>query len=420
MILTLTVGIAAGAGLVWLISHHRDSRVVLHPIENCPAPGDPRFARSVGPLLGSSFIPGNRVEILRNGDAIFPSMLEAIRAARRTICFETFIYWSGEIGSAFADAFIERAKAGVKVYVLLDYVGSSRMSTELVDRMQEAGCRIERFHPPHLLHPSRINNRTHRKLLVVDGRVGFTGGVGISDKWRGQAQDPDHWRDTHFRITGPAITQMQAVFMVNWIKTVGRVETSEDFFPELEPEGTTAAQLFHSSPEDGRENVRLMFLIGIQSARKSICLTQAYFLPDKQCRRALIDAAARGVRVQVIAPGPLTDSAAVRWASRSTWGELLRGGVHIHEYQPTTLHTKCIVVDGTWCSVGSANFDPRSFRLNDEANLNLIDPVIAKSLGQHFEHDLTQSRRVTLESWCARSLGERILAWFCRRVRRLL
>ncbi len=420
MVAGIVVGIVAGIGLTWLVLHHRDRRFVIHPIEDCPPPDDPRFARVFGPLLGSTFTAGNRVGVLRNGDEIFPPMLAAIRSARRTICFETFIYWSGRIGREFAEAFSERARAGVRVIILLDYVGSLSMDDQLIESMKQAGCRIERYHPPTLLHPSRINNRTHRKLLVVDGRVGFTGGVGIGDEWLGDAQDHGHWRDTHFRVEGPVVTEMQAVFMVNWTKVVGRVEMSEEFFPPLEPAGDTPALLFHSSPEDGRENVRLMFLVGIQSARRSVDLMQAYFLPDHECRRALADAARRGVRVRVIVPGRHIDSASVRRASRGGWGELLAAGVEIHEFQPTMQHAKSLVVDERWCAVGSANFDPRSFRLNDEACLNLIDGDVAQTLTRHFEDDLARSRRITLEEWRARPWRERACEWFARRVRRLL
>lgn len=418
--LHLLIGLVGGVGIVWLIHRARDSRIVLHPIENCPAVDDPRFPHVIGPLLGSSILPGNRIDILLNGDAIFPPMLAAIRQARDTICFETYIYWSGTIGDEFAEALAGRARAGVRVLILLDYVGSKPMKAELLDLLRDAGCELERFHPPDLLHPSRINNRTHRKLLVVDGRIGFTGGVGIGDNWRGHAQDREHWRDTHFRVTGPAVSQMQAVFMVNWIKTVGRVETAETFFPEPIPTGDTPAQMFHSSPDDGSESVRLMYLLGIRAAQKSIRLTQAYFLPDEQCRQALTDAVRRGVRVEIITPGRHNDSNAVRRGGRATWGELLGVGVRIYEYQPTMLHAKGMIVDSLWCAVGSANFDNRSFRLNDEANLNFLNADLARTLEEHFETDLTRSREITLEEWRARPLGERFVEWFSRRIRRLL
>ncbi|MBC8010775.1 MAG: cardiolipin synthase [Burkholderiales bacterium] len=411
---------SAGALLVWLASRARDRRIVTHQIGECPPADSPLFPRVLGSLLGAEFTAGNRIELLHNGDAIFPAMLATIRDARRSVCFETFIYWSGSIGREFAESLAARSRAGVRVYLLFDYMGSLTMESDQLDLMREAGCEIVRFHPPDLLHPSRINNRTHRKLLVVDGAVGFTGGVGIGDEWRGDAQDRDHWRDTHARIQGPVVAQMQGIFMVNWTKARGRVETDEAFFPALAPAGESRAQMFHSSPDDGGENIRLLYLLGIASARRTICLTQAYFLPDSLCRQALAAAARRGVRVEILVPGPLTDSRIVRRASRGCWGELLEAGVRLHEFQPTNLHAKILVVDGVWCTLGSANFDNRSFRLNDEANLSVYDPAVAQALETAFAADLARSRRITLEDWRRRPLGERLREFLARRFRHLL
>ena len=369
---------------------------------------DPQFLRSMGSLLGPAILAGNRVTTLTNGDEIFPAMLEAIRGAQKTISFETYIYWSGAIGQEFASALEERARSGVKVRVLLDWVGSGKMDANLLDGMKKAGVRVERYHPLRWYHLARLNNRTHRKLLVVDGRIGFTGGVGIADKWSGHAQDEDHWRDSHFRLEGPAVAQMQAAFMDNWMKTESEVLHGEDDFPKLSPAGESLAQVFKSSPREGSESVRLMYLLSIASARQAIWIENSYFIPDDLTVEEIAAARRRGVAVQIIVPGKIIDSAVTRRASRSRWGDLLSAGVEIFEYQPTMYHCKVMVVDGIWSSVGSTNFDNRSFRLNDEANLNVFDEEFAARQIEIFGEDRAKSRRVTLEEWRNRPLSEKL------------
>lgn len=369
---------------------------------------DPQFRRSMGLLLGPGILEGNRVQELLNGDRIFPAMLDAIGHAQKTIMFETYIYWSGDIGKRFADALAERARAGVKVHVLLDWVGSGKIDEALVDEMTRAGAEVRRFHPLRWYNLGRLNNRTHRKLLVVDGRIGFTGGVGIAPQWAGHAQDPDHWRDTHFRIEGPVVAEVQASAMDNWIKTTGKVLHGADYFPALKPAGDQPAQMFSSSAAGGSESMLMMYLIAIAASRQSILLSASYFVPDELTRKALIDAVRRGVRVRIITPGPHIDAETVRRASRGLWGELLEAGVEIHEYQPTMYHCKVMIVDGTLVSVGSTNFDDRSFRLNAEANINVYDPAFAARQTAVFEDDLKRSRRVTLASWQARPLSEKL------------
>jgi len=370
---------------------------------------DPQFMRAMGALLGPSILGGNRYQELRNGDEIFPAMLSAIRGARRTITFETYIYWSGDIGKEFADALSERARAGVKVHVLIDWLGSQKISPALIDEMRSAGVQVERYHALQWYNLGRVNNRTHRKILVVDGRVGFTGGVGIAPEWTGHAQDKDHWRDTHFRLEGPAVAQMQAVFLDNWIKTTGEVLHGTDYFPALEPAGDGRAQVFMSSPEGGAESMHLMYLLAITASQRSIYLSMAYFVPDDLAVKALLDALKRGVKVQVIAPGPITDTETVRKASRATWGALLQAGAEFYEFQPTMYHCKVMIVDEFMTSVGSTNFDNRSFRLNDEANLNIYDRAFAQRQIEVFRDDLTRSRKVTYEAWEHRPWKEKAL-----------
>jgi len=378
-------------------------------IENLYGVRDQQYLRTMGVLLGPAVVEGNKLQYLENGDRIFPAMLEAIRGARSTITFETYIYWSGEVGRMFAEALRERAQAGVKVHVLLDWVGSARMDDALLELMRDGGVEVERYHAPTWRNWSRVNNRTHRKLLVVDGRIGFTGGVGIADKWRGDAQDPDHWRDSHFRIEGPTVAEFQAVFMDNWTKATGRVLHGAEYFPRIERSGDTAAQMFSSSPTGGSESMHLMYLLTIASAQQSILLSSSYFVPDSLTIEALAAAARRGVRVQIITPGEHIDAEVVRRASRARWGSLLEAGIEIYEYQPTMFHCKVMVVDDYLVSTGSTNFDNRSFRLNDEANLNVYDEAFAREQAAVFEKDRARSRRITLEEWRNRPWTEKLV-----------
>jgi len=371
--------------------------------------GDPQFVRAMNVMLGPALVPGNRTRALVNGDEIFPEMLEAIRGARKSITFEMYIYWKGAIGEQFTAALEERARSGVKVHVMIDALGSQKIEKTVLGRLRDAGARVELYNPVRWDTIARMNNRTHRKIMVIDGAVGFTGGAGIGDEWSGDAQDANHWRDTHFRLEGPAVAQMQAAFMENWIEVTGEVLHGPEYFPELRPVGDELAQFVVSSPGGGGESAQLLYLMSIAAAQRSIQLSAAYFVPDDNEVRQLVEARERGVRVQIIVPGPATDSAAVRRASRSTWGELLRAGVEIYEYQPTFYHVKVMTVDGLWVTVGSTNFDTRSFSTNDEANLNVYDRAFAAEGERIFERDLGRSRRITLEEWEARPLREKLL-----------
>ena len=380
----------------------------------------PQFARTLGHLLGPPLVGGNRVEALVNGERIFPAMLDAINSARQSIAMETYIYWSGEIGSRFATALAERARAGVKVHVLLDWVGSNRIDTAYIEQLQAAGVEVTRYNKPHWHGLDRVNNRTHRKLLVVDGRIGFTGGVGIADQWRGDADNPEQWRDTHFRVEGPVVAQLQAAFLDNWVQATGNVPYGDDYFPPLSPVagegGNMQAQMFMSSPGGGSESMQLMYLLSLASATRSVRLSMSYFVPDDVAIDTLVAARARGVQVQIIVPGPLMDIAVVRRASRARWGRLLEAGAEIHEYMPAMYHCKVMIVDELWVSVGSTNFDNRSFAVNDEANLNVLDARFAQRQVAIFEDDLRRSRRITLEEWQSRPWRERIVEWMAGQI----
>jgi cardiolipin synthase len=369
---------------------------------------DPQFLRSMNVLLGPQLVAGNRVQALVNGDRIFSDMLEAIRAARSTITFETYIWWSGSVGEEFTRALAERARAGVRVHVIFDAVGGGKIDEASVDEMKAAGAQVERYNPLRWHSIVSMNNRTHRKILVVDGRVGYTGGVGIADAWRGNAQDQDHWRDTHFRLEGPAVAQMQAAFMENWIEITGKVLHGEAYFPELPKAGKHLAQVFVASPGGGGESMQLMYLLSIAAAQSTVRLSAAYFVPDDTEVRTLVAALRRGVKVQIIMPGHHIDSEIVRRASRASWGELLRAGAELYEYQPTMYHCKVMIVDDRWVSVGSTNFDTRSFSTNDEVNLNVYDREFALAQVKVFDEDLQRSRRVSLEEWERRPWREKV------------
>jgi len=381
---------------------------------------DPAFQRTMDVALGPAILAGNSVTALQNGDEIFPSMLEAIRGAQQSITFETYIYWSGTVGQWFADALSERARAGVKVHVLLDWVGAGKLDKPQLDGMKAAGVEVALYHPLRWYNLTRMNQRTHRKLLVVDGRIGFTGGVGIADHWLGHAQSPEHWRESHYRLEGPAVGQMQTAFNDNWIKTTASVLLGERYFPPLSPVGTLPAQMFKSSRGEGSESIRLMYLLSMASATKHIRLQAAYFIPDSLAVQTFVAARARGVRVEIIVPGSITDATIVRSASRSRWGDLLDAGVEIYEFQPTMYHCKVLIVDDLWVSVGSTNFDDRSFRLNDEANLNIYDAAFAVAQAQQFERDKLRSRLITRAEFKDRSAVGKVLDQLAGMLRRQL
>jgi len=407
MLTVLLTALATGALVLLALNFTAGEKKVQQQLPRLYSTASPDFERALGSLLGPGIVGGNAVTELLNGDQIFPPMLAAIQGAKKSITFETYIYWSGDIGKQFADALSERARAGVRVHVLLDWVGSAKMDESYLTEMKEAGVQIEKFHKPHWYNLARLNNRTHRKLLVVDGQVAFTGGVGIAPQWMGNAQDPDHWRDSHYLVRGPVVAQMQATFLDNWLKVTGKVLHGALYFPPIAPAGAQKAQMFSSSPSSGSESMQLMYHLAITAAERSIDLSVAYFVPDELTQKHLMDALARGVRVRFITPGEHTDTDTVKAASRATWGPLLQAGALIYEYQPTMYHCKVMIVDQLLVSVGSTNFDNRSFRLNDEANLNVYDAAFAKRQTEVFEEDLKRSRRVTYEAWLNRPLREK-------------
>ena len=391
----VTALIGAALGVVGCAS--KDSREAKHEVAPLYSAASPTFKQASGSLLGSSFVGGNQIVSLVNGREILPAMLNGIRFARRSIDFETYVMWDGDFAKQMTAALAERARAGVTVNAILDAQGTGKMGSENFEALQAAGVHVGKYHPFHLWNPQRFNNRTHRKLLIIDGKLGFIGGVGIADEWLGNGESPEHWRDNHYRVTGPVVAQIQATFMDNWLKTEGTVLHGPDYFPPLAAAGPYTAQVFKSSPRMGNMDIHLMYLLAIASAQKSLLIENAYFLPDTVLRKELIDAAKRGVKVEIIVPGKHIDQQVVRIASHKFWPELVDAGIKIYEYEPAMVHVKLMIVDGAFVSVGSGNLDLRSLRLNDEANMNVLSPAFAQQQSRLFERDKQRSREFTLK-----------------------
>lgn len=386
------------------------------PLPHTVAAGTPEFRDTMNGMTGSTVLGGNRVTTLINGDEIFPAMLEAIETARTSIAFETYVYWSGEIAERFANAIAERARAGIEVRVLLDWQGSVPMEAHLIETMTEAGAHVVRFRPIHWYTLDRVNNRTHRKLLVVDGRIAFTGGVGIADEWLGDARNPDEFRETHYRVLGPAAAEFQNAFADNWLEGTGEALIGPTWYPPIEDEGPLAAHLVASNVGE-RQAMHLMNMIALASAQNHIRIGTPYFVPDDNMMAQLLDARQRGVEITVLVPGQYSNKPVVRAGSRHFWGDLLEAGIRFFEYEPTMYHAKVLIVDEAWTSIGSANFDERSFRLNDEANLNVFDRDFAFEQIAIFEDDLTVSREVTLDMWKNRPLRDKLSDWLFSHLR---
>jgi len=363
----------------------------------------PDFLRAAEALTGAPISEGSEVELYVNGDAIFPAIMETIRSAEKTLTFETYVYWRGDITDELTDAICERARAGVEVKVLLDALGSIQMDTAQVDRMSEAGATVHRFRPIRPYTMRRLANRSHRRVLVADGKVGMTGGVGIAEEWTGDAQDPEHWRDTHLRVKGPVVRHLQGCFNEHWLEATGEVLSGEDYLPHLEPsDGGGKVQLVRSKSGVGDTNVETLYYLAIASARERLDLTAAYFVPRPAFTDALADAARRGVEVRILVPGRHIDKGFVRVAGRDSYDQLLESGVRLFEYAPTMLHAKSLVIDGCWSSVGTVNFDNRSFQLHDEIMMGVWNSHFADLLTEQFEEDIQRSDEITKERWASR------------------
>jgi cardiolipin synthase A/B len=379
--------------------------------------GDAAFFRTIQAHTNAPIVGGNRVEVLLNGDETFPRMLRDIKSAKSTITFAQYLYEDGSIADELAQAFAERCRVGVKVDILLDRHGSGKVPADIIRTMKDGGCHVEYFRQIEadgIIFPWRLlryNYRSHRRVLVIDGRIGFTGGYGVSDAWMGNGRMPKHWRDTNVRIEGPVVSFLQTAFAESWLETTGIAIGGNDYFPRLDHAGTMQAQIVKSSPLGGSFQNYMLFLLSINSANKSIFITNPYFIPDEVMTDALVKAAGRGVRVVILTPGTI-DNRFTYTASRSHYGPLLFGGVEVFEYKAAFMHAKTIVVDGVWATIGSTNIDNRSFALNQEINLTVHDSTVAHHLEEIFHDDLKYSEPVTYEQWRSRGVFERLFEFF--------
>ncbi len=373
------------------------------------------FLPSVVGLTGRPMIDGNRVRLLNNGDAFYPAMLSAVREAAASVTIEAYIYWEGRIGMEFAVALADRARNGVSVKILLDAVGSSTIGTEILQVLESGGCELAWFNPIRPWSLGRFNYRTHRKTLVIDGRRGFTGGAGIADHWAGHAEDPEHWRDMQIEIEGPGIVPLQTGFAQNWLQTTRELVSGPRFFPLIPTAGDVAIHGMLSSPSVGASAARLVYYFAIICARKSILIANPYFIPDQTAIDALVEAHRRGVDVRITVSGRFNDNWLARHNSMGLFGPLLRAGLAVFEYDRTMLHHKTMVVDGRWATIGTTNFDNRSFAFNEESNIAFTDPALVAELEETHHADEAVSTRLTLEAWQRRGMvqqGREFLASF--------
>jgi cardiolipin synthase len=371
----------------------------------------PEFFGSALALTDPVPVPGNKIELLENGDAYFPAMLDAIRGAKQTINFAAYIFHSDGVGHQFRDALIERARAGVEVRVLLDGIGSGwGLDNSDVRMLTDAGCKFAYYHPVASWRVDRTNRRSHRRILVVDGKVGFTGGAAFADKWSGHAQDEHHWRDTHLRLEGPIVTELQAAFQGHWVKTFHEGLTGAGQFPALPPAGELKAQVVESHSFSSAP-IPMLQAVTFAAAEKRIWITNPYCTPTDDQVQLLVKAVQRGVDVRLLLPGPHNDQPLTQSAGRTAYGKLLEGGVKIFEYQPTMIHAKTMVADGLFSMIGSSNIDSRSSEINEEIDVVIYDAGFGQQLEASFERDLAQSRPYTLEEFRNRSVIERVTEW---------
>jgi cardiolipin synthase len=360
---------------------------------------DPGFAEYASVLTGEHVTRGDRYEVLTNGVHIFPPMLDAIRKATRRISLETYIYDKGTVGDAFTAALADAARRGVEVRVTVDAVGASTMRPSTKKDLESAGVRFAEFNALHWYSIEEVNYRTHRKILVVDGEVGFVGGAGFADHWQGNAGGPDEWRDTHFRVTGPAVSQLEGAFYENWVETGATAAPLLDLSPSMPPDGHARSLVSRSSPTGGSNSVKLLYLLSIAAARRSLDIQSPYFVLDESTEWTLLEARRRGIRVRLLLEGDRTDAKSVKDASRNDYARLLDAGVEIYEFQPTMMHVKAMIVDRAWTIVGSANFDNRSFELNDEITVAVADSELAERLEEDLEADLRRCQRIDPDRW---------------------
>jgi cardiolipin synthase A/B len=375
--------------------------------------------RTLEGVMGIPATEGNAIDVLRNGIEIFPAMLSSIAAARRTIDFLTFVYWEGEIGRKFAEALSERAEAGVRVRVLLDGFGAFSIEKGLVELMTGAGVDVQWFRRLGRLQPHKANHRTHRKVLVVDEEVAFTGGVGIADEWQGDARDPSEWRDTHFRLRGPAVDGLRAAFLNNWVEAEDALfDRDVDRFPDQPQPGPAVVQCVRGASSTGWSDVSTLLRTLLGVAEQRVRIATAYFVPDERLSDQLCSAADRGVKLDILIPGPYIDKRFVQLAGEASYERLLEHDIGIWRYQPSMLHAKVMTVDGVAANIGSANLNARSAKLDEEINVVVLEPDLVGILDAHFDQDLERSERVAPGRWDDRPLSQRALELGARLLRR--
>jgi cardiolipin synthase len=379
--------------------------------------GEATFFPTIAAHTDAPILGGNKIDVLLNGEQTFPAMLKAIRGARKSITYAQYLYQNGAIAYELAEAFAERCRAGLTVKLLLDSHGGGKIPEDIPQLLTDAGCQLEWFRRVKLFQfitPWELlnyNYRNHRRILVIDGTLGFTGGHGVAEEWTGDGRTDGKWRDTDVQVEGPIVQQLQAAFVESWRDTTGHILGGDLYFPALKPVGKVNAQVVKSSPLGGTYESYMLLLLSISSARKSIHLSNPYFLPDERMQEALLNAVKRGVSVVVLTPGKI-DHKLVYWASRRGFEPLLLGGIQIYEYQVALMHAKTMVVDGVWAHVGTTNLDNRSFALNEEINLIAYDRAVAGELEKAFADDLKHSKRLTYEAWKARPWREKFLELF--------
>ena len=370
-------------------------------------PGSEAFVTTAGAYLNNPVYRGGEIELLQNGARFYPAMLDAIRGARDTVNFEVYIFDADEVGREFIEAFIERARAGVEVRVLVDAFGSWRLKRRFRDQLRQAGVKIERFRTLGVSNLVRVYRRTHRRAIVVDGRVAFTGGAAISKKWAGDVRNTHEWRDSMVRITGPLVGGIQSAFAENWVYCTGEILTGERFFPLTQPSAGPCSISVVSSPSDAQQPIRMLFYLSMANARRRLWICNSYFIPDPRLRRAVVDRAQKGVDVRILVPGNHTDAVPVQLAGRSYYQELLEAGVRIFEFQPSMMHAKTIVADDIWSVVGSANMDERSMELNEENIVGVAHEPLARAIADGMEADFRRSKEISLGQWRKRPAWQR-------------
>jgi cardiolipin synthase len=368
---------------------------------------------SIAGMTRAVVLEGNHGEIFQNGEGFFPLLLREIAAAKECIHYETYVWWRGDICRQVADALAAKARDGVEVRLMLDAVGSLKMSRRLLKRMKEAGCKIKRYHPLRVVDIGQLNKRTHRKLAVFDGHTAFVCGHGVARQWTGRGQDRKHWRDTGVLLQGPIVNAVQSVFAQHWVEETGEVLVGEKYFPHLGPAGGIRMHMLSGAPLGGISDLELMYKMAIASAQKELLIQNPYFIPDEESCELLRRAVQRGVDVRVMIPGPVSDSALVKHAAHHHFEDLLRRGIKLYEHQTTMIHQKVMVIDGIWSHVGSTNLDDRSFDINEEAGVGIVDEGIAAELEKAFEHDLKSCIELEYETWCGRSFWHRLLDGAC-------